>query len=66
MNNYDQLGHNCEKVLTRPVRNISVKTFFEDLFIFIYMSTLYLTSDKHQKCASDPITDCCGLVIAGY
>ena len=32
--------------------------FFKDLF-FIYMSALQLSSDTHQKNASDPITDRC-------
>ena len=31
----------------------------KDLFIFIYMSTLQLSSDTHQKRASDPVTDGC-------
>jgi hypothetical protein len=33
--------------------------FKKYLFIFIYMSTLQLSSDTHQKRASDPVTDGC-------
>jgi hypothetical protein len=39
----------------------SLSLFLKDLFILCYMRTLLLSSDSHQKRASDPITDGCEL-----
>jgi hypothetical protein len=55
----------CQSFLSHsvpPILSVSLtlqKPLYFYLFIFIYMSTLQLSSDTHQKKASDPITDGC-------